>query len=183
MFQKIPIKQLNYKKVRIFCFKFERQCDESQANCFTGVKKSRNYDAQILYFAIFGLILVFCKNLHYCVPGYHEHSCRLHVSCSFYLDKMWCKQKNVHFAAFQGLSSIFTQRFRISPCGWAASSLLPSNSFSLLEPYSCCLTTAMETILFLIIHGCISAHEISISSKFSPLELSILHFAHSNSFK
>ena len=72
---------------------------------FCQSKTGENYDAQIPYF---GLILIFCKYLHYFVPGYHEHSCRLYVNWAFYSGQnliFLCKQKKV--TAFQGLSFIF----------------------------------------------------------------------------
>ena len=134
---------------------------------FCRSKTRENYDAQIYYF---GLILIFCKYLHYFVPGYHEHSCHLYVNCAFYLDKICYfyvnKRKLRHFIKVYHL--YFTSRYQLSHCGWAVSSRLPSNSFSLSETHGSSPTTAVETILLFIMHGCISIHQISNSPNFSP---------------
>ena len=135
---------------------------------FCRSKTSENYDAQTSYF---GLILIFCKYQHYFVPGYHEHSCHLYVNCAFYLDKILYfyvnKRKLRHFKVYH---LYFTSRYQLSPCGRAVSSLLPNNSFSFSETHGSSPTTAVETNLLSIMHGCISIHQISNSPNFSPLK-------------
>ena len=134
---------------------------------FCRSKTRENYDAQISYF---GLILIFCKYLHYFVPGYHEHSCHLYVNCAFYLDKIWYfyvnNRKLRHFKVYH---LYFTSRYQLSPCGRAVLFFLPNNSFSLPETHGSSPTAAVETILLFIMHGCISIHQISNSPNFSPL--------------
>ena len=136
---------------------------------FCWSKTRENYDAQISFF---GLILIFCKYLHYFVPGYHEHSCHLYVNCAFYLDKICYlyvnKRKFRHFKVYH---LYFTSRYQLSPCGRGVSSLLLNNSFSSPETYGSSPTTAVETILLFIMHSCISTHQISNSPNFSPLKI------------
>ena len=91
----------------------------------------------------------------------------LYVNCAFYLDKIWYfyvnKRKLRHFKIYH---LYFTPRYQLGPCGRTVSSLLPNNSFSLPETHGLNPTTAKETILLFILHGCISIHQISNSRNF-----------------
>ena len=108
---------------------------------FCRSKTCENYDAKISYF---GLSLIFCKYLHYFVPGYHEHSCHLYVNCAFYLDKIRYfyvnKIKLRHFKVYHIYSS---SRYQLSRCDRAVLSLLLNNSFSLLRVVLFCAIHAL----------------------------------------
>ena len=76
---------------------------------FCRSKTRENYDAQIY----FGLILIFCKYLHYFVPGYYGHSCHLYVKCACYLDKIWYFYVKIRkLRHFKVYNLCFTSRYQ-----------------------------------------------------------------------